>query len=249
MTLLQLDRYAHLNSPLHRLDPRAKLVGFLVGVVAIASASPRSLGPYPWFYAVVLILILASRAPKAYFLRRCLFAAPFILMAAALPWVSFALERYRLPEANAATLSPALILALKAFAAILLLALLTATTRVAHLLWALRRLHAPEVLNTLASLMQRYSFLLMDEWARTTRARQSRSAGGLRLRRTEVYGKQFAMIFLRSWDRAERIHWAMLSRGFNGVIPVLERFRFAPADLAFLLLLSAAWLGTRFLAA
>ena len=248
MTLLQIDRYAHLSSPLHRLDPRAKLAGFLVGVVAVASASRGSLGPYPWFYAVILALILLSRVPKRYFLRRCLFASPFILMAAALPWISYALERYHLPETNSETLSPALIIALKAFAAILLLALLTATTRVAHLLWALRRLHAPEVLNTLASLMQRYSFLLMDEWARTTRARQSRSAGGLRLKRTEVYGKQLAMIFLRSWDRAGRVHWAMLSRGFNGAIPVLERFRFGPGDLAFLLLLSAAWLSVRFLA-
>jgi len=249
MTLLQVDRYAHLDSPLHRLDPRAKLAGFLVGVATIASASRDSLGPYPWFYMVILVLILASRVPKRHFARRCLFGAPFILMAAALPWISFALERYRLPEANTQTLSSALIIALKAFAAILLLALLTATTRIAHLLWAMRRVRAPEALNSLAALMQRYSFLLVDEWARTTRARRSRSAGRLRLKRTDVYGKQLALIFLRSWDRAERIHWAMLSRGFNGAMPVLERFRFGPADLGFLLLMSATWLSVRFLAA
>jgi cobalt/nickel transport system permease protein len=237
-----LDRDAGIDSPLHRLDPRGKLVLFFSAVVIVASEPPGELAAYPYYFAAIAALALVSRIPAGRLARRCLAAAPFLLMAAVLPWTAQALGESG--AAHDAVRFGASVL-LRGFASILLLVLLTSTSAFHHLLWGLRKLHAPEVLGQIVTLMYRQLFILLEEWRRTNQARECRSAGRLQLSRTSVYGKQLGVIFLRSWDRAERVHAAMMVRGFDGRLPLSSPHRISARDLIALAATLAIFLAVR----
>jgi cobalt/nickel transport system permease protein len=224
-----LDRDAHIDSPLHRLDPRAKLLLFFLSVVIVASEPAGELAAFPYYFAAIAALIAASRVPLGRFANRCLAAAPFLLLAAMLPWTA-ATFGGELNSASAVRFGESVLL--RGFASILLLTLLTSTSAFHQLLWAMRRLHIPEALGQIVTHMYRQLFILIDEWRRAGQARECRSAGRLNLSRTSVYGKQLGVIFLRSWDRADRVHAAMAVRGFEGTLPLSEQHRIVARDFA-----------------
>jgi len=248
-----IDRFSHLNSPLHRRDPRAKICAVVFAVIVIASAPRGPLEQFTGFYVLIAALIALSRVPLRFVVSRCLLASPFIVMAALLPFLSLWVEGAAAAGADMATVSDqnaaavrfALSVLLKAYAAIILLTLLTSTSRFDHLLWGLRRLKAPEILNVIATLMYRYIFILLDEWRRTTQARQIRTPGGLRVSRLGLFGKHVALVFIRGWERAERVQAAMTVRGFRGEFPLARASRFQAADALFLIVMVASFLGVR----
>ncbi len=249
-----IDRFSHLNSLLHRRDPRAKIAGVLFAVIVIASAPRGHLEQFAGFYLLIAVLLAVSKIPLRFVGSRCLLASPFIVMAALLPFLSLWLEGAApgsppLSSAagyeNTEALQFALSVLLKAYAAIILLTLLTSTSRFDHLLWGLRRLKAPEILHVIATLMYRYIFILLDEWRRTTQARQIRTPYGLRVSRVSLFGKHVALVFIRGWERAERVQAAMTVRGFRGEFPLARVSRFQTADALFLVLLIASFLGVR----
>lgn len=100
--------------------------------------------------------------------------------------------------------------------------LLTSTSTSADLLWALRGLGVSETLVSTLSLMQRYLFTLKDEAERLIRARTARSgtstgvkSGGNLFWRARVAGGMVGNLFLRSYERSERVYAAMLARGYT----------------------------------
>lgn len=223
------------GSPLARADSLAKVCAALSTVLVI-SVFPAGLG---WRNAAVLALLAAllwlARVPLRYLLRRCFAATPFIALAAAMPVVS----------AVPSGADLALAVAWKAYAAILLLSLLAATTALEDIVDSLRRLGAPRGLALTAVLMHRYLFVLLEEWQRTARARECRSGGRLRRGRARIWANQAATVFVRGWDRAERVAQAMLTRGFHGRFPRLRQARPRARDVALGLALPAAVLALR----
>lgn len=214
-------RYTHLDSFLHRLDARSKIVGFALCVVIVSSVPPERPRAVGYFLPLVLLMVMASRVPVYHVIHRCVAVSPIIVMAA-------------LSSAWAGYQDVALSVLIKAYCAVVLLTLLTATTGIADFMAGLRRLGAPESLGMTTGLMIRYIHLLEQEYSRMTRARDSRSVTLSPSKRLRVYGQQIALLFIRSWERAERIHAAMLSRGFSGLLPVLNKTEFGLADAAFL---------------
>ncbi len=173
------------------------------------------------------VLVPISRLSPVLVLRRSLIALPFLLVAlpllvtrdgeafAALPVVGWELTE----EGGRAVLT---ILA-KSWLAVLIAVLLTATTPMPALLVALRWLRVPRLLVATAAFAYRYLFVVVDEAGRMLRARASRSAelpgrrAGRSLRwRAGVAGHLAGTLFVRSVDRAERVHAAMLARGYDG---------------------------------
>jgi cobalt/nickel transport system permease protein len=197
--------------------------------------------PFAFYLPLCVALILTSRASGFYLTWRCLAASPFILLAAGLLAVQAGLT----PDGRPAGVAAALSVALKGYTAALLLAFLTATTALSELLWALRRLKAPESLNMILGMMYRYTSLLSEEYGRLERARESRTVRPLGSRRFAVYGRQLASLILRSWDRADRIHAAMLSRGYKGSWPTMELRRFGFLDAAFVTVNTLLFLAPR----
>ena len=81
--------------------------------------------------------------------------------------------------------------------------------------------------------MYRYVFVLVDEMLRMRRARDSRNFGGGRRRQLKTIGNMIGTLFIRSYERGERIYAAMLSRGFDGKVRSLRQLRFKRADAYF----------------
>jgi cobalt/nickel transport system permease protein len=107
--------------------------------------------------------------------------------------------------------------------------MLAATTRFPDLLVALQQLKVPGLFVAIVGLMWRYLFVLGDEVSRMLRARASRSAsapesraGGTLFWRARVTGGMAGSLFVRSVERADRVHAAMLSRGYSQELPASE---------------------------
>ncbi|MFW6174366.1 MAG: cobalt ECF transporter T component CbiQ, partial [Chloroflexota bacterium] len=116
---------------------------------------------------------------------------------------------------------------LKSWASVSAAALLTATTPYPGLMHGLRALRVPAVIVSILAFMYRYIFVIVDETARLLRARSARSAlppsgagggkpGGTLTWRAKTAGSMAGSLFIRTYDRSERVYMAMLARGFDG---------------------------------
>ncbi len=209
-------------SPLTGADPLVKLCAALCAVLVISTFPPGADWRCTAAIGILALLWLAARVPARYVIRRLLAATPFIAMAAALPVAA------SVPEGGALAFA----VAWKACSAILLLSILAATTPVEDIVDSLRRLGVPRGFALTTVLMHRYLFVLLDEWRGIARARECRTGGTVRVGRTRIWANQAAMVFVRGWDRAERVAQALLTRGFQGDFPRLRRSRPPLSQLA-----------------
>ncbi len=227
-----IDKYSNLDSPVHRIDPRVKLVAVFSVIVIIVSEAPGAVFPFIFYGAIIALLIFISRIPLSYIMKRCLIAAPFILLAALLyPVSSIISQGYQSFGLSNPEVKAGLTILLKGFMALILLILLTSTEKFHNLLLGLRKLKMPKLLGVISALMYRYVFIIHDEMLRTTRARDSRTPGRLTISRLKVYGNQSAMIFLRSLERSQIIYNSMLSRGFDGNFPGMQSLALRGKDV------------------
>lgn len=226
------------------LDPRARLLIILLATIACVSVPRGELRPFAMFAVAIVALLLTSRSLDwVHLLTRCAASSPFILLAGLLLLFQYGIDQQGRPEG----LVPVTGILAKGYAAAVLLAFLASTTPLAQILWAMRKLGAPESLNMILAMMFRYTSLLSEEWSKLQRARDSRTVrplGGLAL--ANVYGRQLGTLLVRSWDRADRIHASMLSRGFHGAWPVREQSHWRGRDTIALLLIPAIFAAIRF---
>nr|BAL53211.1 cobalt/nickel transport system permease protein [uncultured Chloroflexota bacterium]BAL54775.1 cobalt/nickel transport system permease protein [uncultured Chloroflexota bacterium] len=246
-----LDSYQPRQSVIHRLDARVKVV------LALAWIASLSLIPYPsrevqavlrigLKYALVWLLLMflswLARLGITYLLKRSSLALPFILAALPLLFTRPAVEASPLGHFGPLFvymegLLRFLSLALKSWLAVQVALLMIATTPFPELLQALRAIGLPRSLVATTGLTWRYLFVLADEVLRLLRARAARSGTipgrtslrGMRriLWESRVVGGMAASLFLRSLARADRIHFAMLARGYDGEIRSLPLPRLA----------------------
>ena len=245
-----LDKYARHDSPLHRLDARVKTLLAMAAVILIASQA----GPGPLFFAALLFLIVILRAtagiPMSYLMTRSAVILPFSLFAALTLAFSGRFSGALWDGAGLHLtiegLNRAAALILRSFAAVSFMILLINTTPFDYLLKALRWLKVPGLFVLLLSFFYRYLYLLWDERERMQRARDLRYFGGRWPQQLALTGNLAASLFLRSYERAERVHQAMLSRGWDGHIGKEGGWVWEAKDLTALLLgisvLLALWL-------
>jgi cobalt/nickel transport system permease protein len=239
-----LDELAARDTPAARLDARAKVAVTLAFVGVVASFGRLELGRLAPLAAFPLAFAALGDVPWRPLLVRLALASPLALGVAAF-------EPF-LDRAPALALGPvtvsrgelALLVILAKFALSLGAALLlVATTGFDAICLALARLGVPRVLVAQLSLTYRYLFVLGEEAARLVRAHGLR-APGARRPTLRTAGTLLGQLLLRAMARAERIHSAMLARGFDGRLPMGRRWRFRRADLLFvcaaLLILAAA---------
>ncbi|HSQ39741.1 MAG TPA: energy-coupling factor transporter transmembrane component T, partial [Anaerolineales bacterium] len=118
--------------------------------------------------------------------------------------------------------------------------LLVATTRFPDMIHAFEHLRVPVILTTIVSFLYRYLFVLTDEVMRLLRARESRSAtvagtksGRNVVWRARVTGNMAGQLFLRSYERSDRIYNAMLARGYTGQMRTLNPHVMKRGDWSF----------------
>jgi cobalt/nickel transport system permease protein len=238
-----LDGLSARDTAATRLDPRGKLLVAAAFVAVVASFGRLELARLVPLLAAFLVAVPLCDVPWRPLLVRLAIASPFALGVAAFePFLDRrpALSLAGVPV-SAGTL--ALVVILAKFALSLGAALLlVATTGFDTVCAALGRLGAPRVVVAQLSLTYRYLFVLGGEAGRMVRAHALR-APGLRRPTARTAGTLLGHLLVRALARAERIHVAMLARGFDGRLPSRRPFRVRGADVAFLvtaLLLLAA---------
>lgn len=230
-----LERYIDGASPVHALDARVKLLLALGCVVALALLPDGAWLAIVACGALIWSAVLRSRVGLRTILGRAAVALPFALVAITLvfsragtPLARVPLGPLTLVVTDAGVIAFASVL-LKSWLSVQATLLLAATTHFSDLLHALRALRLPSALVAILSFAYRYLFVLVDEAERLLRARESRAAalpgrrsGGSLGWRAAVVGRMVGTLFLRSYERSERIYVAMLSRGFSGELRTLQ---------------------------
>jgi len=222
-----LDRWSQGASPLHVLDARAKVLTLLVFLIVLATTPGDSVAVLDTDAALLAAAILIARLPLGGILWRAMVVLPFSLTFALISWLAG--EPLR-----------ALALVEKSYLSTVAALLVAGVTPLPLLLGALERLGTPRLLVLVAQFLYRYLFVLSEQ-AQHMRLAAACREGVARRRgsRFRVATGALAVLFARSYERAEGIHRAMLARGFSGRFSLLHAARFGIGDSAFLVLVSA----------
>ncbi len=216
-----LSLYRPGSSTIHRLPAHLKLTALLLYVTLVV-ATPRELvWPYAGHLAVLGVAVAASRVPPSHLLARLVVELPFVVFAVLLPFVAAGPRTTVLGvPVSQGGLEGAWALLAKGTLGVLAALLLAATTSPRDLLTGLSRLRAPRQLVEIAGFMVRYVQVVAGELGRMRVARESRGFSARSPRHWPVLGRTVGTLFLRSYERGERVHLAMLSRGYAGALPL-----------------------------
>ncbi len=225
------DHHRHGHSPIHHLDPRTKLLGALLFILAASLLPPGAWLAYGLLFAATLVVAHFTGLGMGFALRRSFVALPFALAAITLPFTIPGQPLAHLGPLTATvegTVRLASIL-IKSWVSVQAAILMAFTTPFHDLLWGMRSLRLPSPLVSIIAFMYRYLFVLADEALRLMRARAARSGvaagvkgGGSLAWRGRVAGGLVGNLTLRAFERSERIHDAMVARGFQGELKTLE---------------------------
>lgn len=229
-----LDRWSQQASPLHSRDPRAKAVALGVFLITLATTRPDAALTLGLDAALLLAGILIAGLPVAGLLLRAMVILPFSLTFGAISWAAGdSLRAIGLVE--------------KSYLSTVAVLLLVGTTSLPALLNGLEKMGTPRLLVLVAQFLYRYLFVISEQAQHTRLAaacRQGRSYKHGRMRFRAAAGA-LAVLFARSYSRAEGIHRAMLARGFSGAFKPMQPLRFHATDGAFMLALSALFILVR----
>jgi len=240
-----LDPYRPRNSLVHRFDPRLKLV---LVVVYILTCTLIPTGAWPIYFLLFALIFSAeilSELGVAHVLKRSALALPFVLAALPLILTVPGSTIFTLPV-GPWQLSPTypglerfFSITVKSWLSVQAAILLAASTPFPDLLVAMRSIGVPRLLVSIFGLMWRYLFVLVDETIRLLRARSARSgqsdppvtkSGGRLAWRARVTGGMAGNLFLRAFERSDRIYMAMVSRGYDGESRTLPLPSIQPAQ-------------------
>lgn len=257
---MQLDRYLHRDSVVHRADGRVKFL-LTVGLILWLSLLPvGSFVAIALAWAVVGAAALLARIPPLRIVRGSFVATPFLLAAFPLvftksgdPLGTIELGLFSV-TASGEGLRQFLTIAFKSWVSVQAAVLLTFTTTFPSLVEAMRRLRVPRLMTEVIGFMYRYLAVLTDEASRMLRARSARSArfdgreGGSLRWRARVVGGMVGALFVRAFERSERVYAAMQSRGFDGRTRRIENRQLHRYEWATLAVAGPALIGAQLLA-
>lgn len=242
-----LDRYVTLDSLVHQLDARTKLVTTLAFLLAVSLTPFEHRLAFALYGGLIAIVIILSKLPPLFVLKRSLVIVPFVLVIAVFNLFFKGGEAIGGLDVGGWHISifregldVFLSIMTKAFLSILALIVLSATTALPSLLGGMERLGLPRVMVMILSFMYRYLFVLVEEVERLRQARDSRNFGGKRRHQLRSVGHMVGTLFIRSYERAERVYAAMLARGFEGRVGTSARPPLRSADVHFGALFFAA---------
>jgi cobalt/nickel transport system permease protein len=229
----RMDELGRMDTPVHRLDARAKAVVTLAFIVIVMSFPRYEISALTPFFLYPVALLSLGRIPARQILKKILIASPFALVigifnplmdrdplatvgsfAIAAGWFSFASIMLRF----VLTVGAALVL--------------IACTGMYRLSAGLAQLGVPRVFVVQLLFLYRYLFVVADEGVKMMRGVELRSTGPVSLG-LRVYGSLIGHLLLRSMDRAERVYRAMAARGFEGEVCVPGRSALRWTDWVF----------------
>lgn len=252
MHLNTFDQYQARVSLIHRIDPRVKVVITVLVILSNVLLPDGAWVAFALSWGVVLGINSLARLGTKALLVRSFIALPFALAAISViftvpgnPLFALGVGNSVLVISDAGLIRFASIL-LRSWISVQAAIILTATTPFPDLIHTLRHLRIPSILVSIISFMYRYLFVLSDETLRLLRARDARSAapraghvhrvkhanrvGGSVVWRARVAGNMIGQLFLRSYERSDRVYTAMLARGYQGQLLTMTPHEMASRD-------------------
>jgi cobalt/nickel transport system permease protein len=212
----------HGHSPVHRAPAHLKLLALLAFVVLVVATPARWWPAYAAYLAALVVVIGVSTVPAAYLLKRVVVEVPFVVFAVLLPFVAQGTRTDVLGVAvSRSGLEAGVTLLVKSTLGVLASLTLAATTEPHDLLAGLERLRLPRQLVQIMAFMVRYLDVVTGEMQRMRVAREARGFRARDPRHWPVLARSAGALFIRSYERGERVHLAMLSRGYTGTLPQL----------------------------
>lgn len=238
--------YRHARSPVHALPPHCKIAAVFCFVLVVVATPREALWAFGLYALLLAVVTAAARVPAAFLLRRLLIEVPFVAFAVLLPFVAQG-ERvtvWGLSLSESGLWGAWNILA-KGTLGVAASVLLASTTELRALLLGLQRLRMPPLLVQIASFMIRYGDVVTDEMRRMRIARESRGFTARGVRHWKVLATSAGALFIRSYERGERVHLAMVSRGYTGTMPVIDEVTATRAQWTYAAALPLAALAVR----
>ncbi|MFI5894581.1 cobalt ECF transporter T component CbiQ [Actinoplanes sp. NPDC051513] len=219
---LHLDR----DSPVHRLAPEVKIVAVLLFTIVVVITPRTEFVAFAGYALLLAVVAMLARAPAGWLARRATIELPFVLLAIALPFLGHG-ERVEWLGMSLSVdgLYGAWNIFAKGTLGVLASLMLAASTTMRDLILGLDRLRCPQVFTQIATFMLRYLDVLADDARRMHIARLSRGYDPRFLWQVKAFAVGVGALFLRAYERGERVYLAMVSRGYTGRLPVLETTR------------------------
>ncbi len=222
-----LERYEVGRSLLHQADARVKLPVTVAYIFAVTLTPVGHWSALALMAAPLPLAVASGGLSPLLVLRRSALALPFVLAAVPLMFTKEGETLFAIPalgwDASREGLVAVVSILAKSWLSVTAAVVLTATTSAVDLVRALRSLALPRILVATVSFMYRYIFVIAEEALRLMRARDSRSAGvegrksgGTAWWRAGILGSMVGSLFLRSYERSERVYAAMQARGYDG---------------------------------
>ncbi|MGW7079555.1 cobalt ECF transporter T component CbiQ [Streptomyces sp. NPDC054866] len=229
------------HSRVHVLPPHTKLAAVFCFVVVVVSTPREAMWAFGLYAALLGVVAYASRVPLPFLLKRLLIEVPFVAFAVLMPFVAEG-ERVDVLGMSLSVngLWGAWNVLAKGTLGVAASVLLASTTELRALLLGLQRLKLPPLLVQIASFMIRYGDVITDEMRRMKIARESRGFEARGVRQWGVLAKSAGALFIRSYERGERVHLAMVSRGYAGSMPVIDEVTASRAQWTYALALPSA---------
>jgi cobalt/nickel transport system permease protein len=238
------DRYHHGQSPLHSLDPRVKVIVTIAFILSNALLPDGAWMAFLLAWYFILFANAMSGLGASFTFKRSFIALPFALAAITVlfsipgnPVTSFQFLMWDLTITDAGLLR-FISIVVRSWLSVQMAILLVAVTEFPKIIHALSHLRVPTILTVIISFLYRYLFVLTDEVLRMLRARQARSAaasgvrsGGSVAWRARIAGHMAGQLFLRSYERSDRIYNAMLARGYKGELMTIHPHHFHRGDV------------------
>jgi cobalt/nickel transport system permease protein len=240
-----LDTLSYKDTPIHRIDPRIKLIVTLAFIFTVVSFTKYEVsGLVPFLVFPMLILVLGE-IPLAFILKKVLVVSPFAVFIGIFnPLLDSSPAFYLFGVPISGGWLSFLSVMIKFTLTISSGLLLIATTSFPGVCYALQRFGMPDVFVSQLMFLYRYIFVFLDETMKIVRARDIRSFGN-RGHGINTFINLIGILFIRTIGRSERIYQAMLSRGFNGRVIPSRPYAVKTIDILFALLACAVFLILR----
>lgn len=242
------ERYADLISPIHNMDSRVKMISVFLFIGTIVLTPPLPAAIFAMYALAIMAFLAISKLPWLFVLKRSSVIIPFVLFVVIFaPFVphpgtydTYVLFGIKLQSAGLIIIWNTLV---KSWLSVILLVILTATTKFTDLLRALAWMRLPKTIIATLSFIYRYAFVFIYHMGNMLRALRARSLRGPITWQWRVLSQLLAGLFIRTYERGERLYDAMQSRGFSGEITVGSSKTLARADYVYILSSVLIWFG------
>ena len=215
--------YLHRHTRIHLLPAAVKIVALVAFIFVVVATPVQQMWAFAVYAGLLVGIAAAAQLPARVVLPRMVVEVPFLLFAALMPFTG--------PDPQVQVLGLTLSepglwaawgIVAKGTIGVLGAIILAGSTPARDLLTGLKELHVPAPLVQIATFMLRYMHVVGAEMARMKVARESRAFEATGVAAWPVIAQSAGSLFIRSYERGERVHLAMLSRGYSGVMPDLD---------------------------